>query len=162
MLPSLIIGFDPGITGAYALYWPHEPNAIIAREFPTAAGEVDLATLSRDIAAQIEPGEPVLAIIELVHSMPRQGVASSFKFGAAYGGLRGLVAAMQIPTHLVSPSKWKRHYGLSADKEQARALALRKWPGTDLFSRKKDKDRAEAALIALYGWETLAHARAAA
>lgn len=162
MLPTLIIGFDPGVTGAYALFWPDEPNAIIAKEFPTVAGEVDFSTLCRDIASHIEPGELVLAVIEQVHAMPKQGVSSTFKFGAAYGGLMGLVAGLQLPTHRVSPGKWKRHYGLDSDKEKSRALAIRKWPATDMFSRKKDKDRAEAALIALYGWETLAHARAAA
>jgi len=42
------------------------------------------------------------------------------------------------------------------DKEKSRALAIQFWPGCGFFSRKKDHGRAEAALIARYGAETIA------
>jgi crossover junction endodeoxyribonuclease RuvC len=70
--------------------------------------------------------------------------------------VRGVIAAAGIPLHLVSPAKWKRAYGLDADKEKSRALALRLWPArADLFGRKRDHGRAEAALIARYGAERI-------
>jgi crossover junction endodeoxyribonuclease RuvC len=59
------------------------------------------------------------------------------------------------PLHLVTPAKWKRYFGLDADKEKSRALALRLWPSrSDLFTRKRDHGRAEAALLARYFAET--------
>jgi len=50
----------------------------------------------------------------------------------------------------------KTHFGLDADKEKSRALAIRLWPGCGYFSRVKDHGRSEAALIARYGAETIA------
>jgi crossover junction endodeoxyribonuclease RuvC len=71
--------------------------------------------------------------------------------------VRGVVAASGVPLHLVSPSKWKRLFGLDADKERSRALALRLWPArSDLFGPKKDHGRAEAALLARYAAATIA------
>jgi crossover junction endodeoxyribonuclease RuvC len=67
--------------------------------------------------------------------------------------LSGVVSALGIQTHLVAPSRWKKHFRLSADKDEARGLALRLWPNSEHFSRKKDHGRAEAALIARYGAE---------
>jgi hypothetical protein len=89
----------------------------------------------------------------LVSSRPHQGVASVFKFGCGFGFsmVLGVIAVNGIPLQLVTPSKWKRHFGLDANKERSRALALRVWPTRfDLFGRKKDPGRA-AALLALRG-----------
>jgi hypothetical protein len=46
--------------------------------------------------------------------MPRQGVSSTFRFGASYGVVLGVIGALKTPTHLVSPSKWKRHFACYA------------------------------------------------
>lgn len=151
-----ILGIDPGVSGAIAFYYPSIPDKVAADDMPTAAGEVDAATL----AARIKEMQPMLAIIERVASMPGQGVASTFKFGASYGIARGVVASLGVPHHLVAPTKWKRHYGLGADKELARAMALRLWPASTHFSRKRDHNRAEAGLLARYGAEAIGRAKA--
>jgi len=72
----------------------------------------------------------------------------------AYGVAKGVIGAAGIRRVDVSPGKWKRHFGLSADKEAARALAISQWPKSEHFRRKKDHGRAEAALLALYGAQT--------
>jgi crossover junction endodeoxyribonuclease RuvC len=55
----------------------------------------------------------------------------------------------------VTPSKWKKHFGLSSDKEQARGLAIQRFPLiAECLNRKKDADRAEALLIAQWYLET--------
>jgi crossover junction endodeoxyribonuclease RuvC len=69
----------------------------------------------------------------------------------SYGIAKGVVGSLHIPTINVAPTKWKKHFGLTADKEQARALAISTWPFSEHFRRKKDNGRAEAALLALYG-----------
>jgi crossover junction endodeoxyribonuclease RuvC len=103
----------------------------------------------------VQTHAPELAVIELVHAMPKQGVSSVWNFGVAFGMARGVISGAFIPTHLVSPTKWKKHFGLDSDKEKARALAISKWPECAHFNRKKDHGRAEAALLALYGAQTL-------
>jgi crossover junction endodeoxyribonuclease RuvC len=115
---------------------------------PVVAGEVDAATL----AARILQMGPAFAVVERVASMPKQGIASTFKFGSAYGAIRGILAALQIRTHLVTPGVWKKHFRLSSDKEASRALALRLFAASpEHFSHKKDHNRVEAALLAVYG-----------
>jgi crossover junction endodeoxyribonuclease RuvC len=146
-----ILGLDPGLSGAIAFYSPVHPELIVAEDIPVAGGEVDAATLARRIAQMA----PTIAVIERVGAMPKQGVASTFKFGVAFGMARAVVSALGIPTHLVAPSRWKKHFRLNADKEMARARALQLWPASQHFSRKKDHNRAEAALLARYGAETL-------
>jgi hypothetical protein len=52
----------------------------------------------------------------------------------------------------VPPQKWKKAMGLGSNKDESRILASRQWPDSaHMFNRKKDADRAEAALIAYYG-----------
>ena len=51
------------------------------------------------------------AMIEQVHSMPKQGVASSFKFGRHYGFLLGVLTALGIPYQTVTPQKWQKAMG---------------------------------------------------
>jgi crossover junction endodeoxyribonuclease RuvC len=146
-----IMGVDPGLTGALSFYFQNQ-GAISAEDMPVVAGDIDAATL----AARIAQLKPDVAIVELVGAMPRQGLSSTFKFGVGYGMVRGIITAAGVPMPLVTPAKWKRSYGLDADKEKARAMALRLWPTrSDLFGRKKDHGRAEAALLARYGAERI-------
>lgn len=143
--PRYIMGVDPGLTGAIAFWSPDNPHHVTAEDIPVVGGEIDVDTL-RDRIKQMAPTE---AVIERVASMPKQGVSSMFKFGAAYGALRATVACLNIPCRLVTPPVWKKHYRLiGKDKEASRALAIQYWPGMGCFSRKKDHGRAEAALLA--------------
>ena len=142
-----IMGIDPGISGAVAFYFPDQRAGISAYDVPIVGKEINASALF-DLIHQYAPD---LAVIEIVHSMPKQGVASSFNFGMSYGIAKGVVGSLHIPTINVAPTKWKKHFGLTADKEQARALAISTWPFSEHFRRKKDNGRAEAALLALYG-----------
>jgi Holliday junction resolvasome RuvABC endonuclease subunit len=141
-----ILGVDPGVTGGLAFF-----NVLLRTvhvyDIPAAAGEVDAAA----IIALLEHHIPAEAFVERAQSMPKQGVASTFKYGAAYGTILGVLAVGRIPTHRVTPAKWKKAMGLDSDKEKSRLLAIRLFPGCGDFTRKKDHGRAEAALIARYG-----------
>jgi len=146
--PRCIMGIDPGLSGAISFYFPSHPDRVIAEDMPIAGGEVDATTL----AQRIKQLRPDVAILEVVGAMPKQGVSSTFKFGVSYGAVRGVLAALQIRTVLVSPSVWKKALRLDKDKEKSRALALRTFAATpEHFARKKDHSRAEAALLAMYG-----------
>ena len=139
-----ICGIDPGVTGGIAFVRGGE---VIAIDIPSADGEIDIGA----VIDQLKLFNPTVAFIERASARPGQGVSSTFNFGAAYGALKACVAAHGVPVHLVSPAKWKKHFGLDSDKEKSRALAIRLWPRSEAFRRKKDHGRAEAALIARYG-----------
>ena len=150
MTYNCIMGLDPGVSGAVAFYYPEKPLLIAAYDVPLVDKRINPSALS-DL---IKMHGPDLAVIEIVHAMPRQGVSSSFNFGVSYGMALGVVGAMKIPVVSVSPTKWKKYFGLSSDKEESRALAISKWPASDHFRRKKDDGRAEASLLAVYGAKT--------
>lgn len=150
MTYTCIVGLDPGASGAVAFYYPDRPQLIAAHDVPLVEKQINAAALY-DLIRQYSPE---FAVVELVHSMPKQGVASSFNFGKSYGVALGVIGSLKIPSAHVSPTKWKKYFGLSADKEQSRALAISKWPASEHFRRKKDNGRAEAALLALYGAQT--------
>jgi len=83
--------------------------------------------------------------------MPKQNVASTFKYARAVGSLETVVACSDIPYSIIEPAVWKKlHHLPGKDKEAARQRALQLFPAAHaLFARKKDHQRAEAALIAL-------------
>jgi len=67
--------------------------------------------------------------------------------------MQGLLAGMGIEVTLVAPATWKRALGgLSSDKEKSRQRAIAEVhpDHVGLFARKKDHNRAEAYLMALY------------
>ena len=155
---SRFIGVDPGKKGAIAILDGY--GEIVALDDMPVAGNAVSGTLLTDFIEDslngVMPGDDaegefVHAVVEQVHSMPKQGVASSFDFGKSYGIVLGVLAGARIPWVDVSPIRWKRSLRLSADKEQARRRALERWPRhAELFKFKKHSDRAEAALLALW------------
>lgn len=52
------------------------------------------------------------AVLENVSAMPGQGVASTFKFGTAFGAARMALESLGIPTRLVRPTVWQRRVGI--------------------------------------------------
>ena len=78
----------------------------------------------------LERGSP---FVERVGAMPKQGVASTFEFGQANGVLIGILAALVVPVHFITPGTWKKHYGLDADKEKSRLKALQLFPESAVF-----------------------------
>lgn len=155
-----VMGVDPGIRGgiAFLLNDPNRgtifknlPPQLHCYDIPTVGSEVDV----EEVCRLIRQHEPKLAVIERAGAMPSQGVSSTFKYGVAYGMLRGALTACNLPHHLVAPTQWKKRFALDRDKEKSRAMALRLWPGTNFFGRKLDHGRAEAALIAKYGVDLL-------
>jgi hypothetical protein len=139
-----LLAVDPGaISGAYALFY-HDNRAPLVGDLATAGGQLDAAYL----AHMVRQAAPDTAVVERVASMPKQGVASTFKFGMAVGILHGVLLANKVPLHLVAPGMWKRHFRLTGtDKDAARALAIRLYPGVQGLHRKKDQGRADALLI---------------
>jgi hypothetical protein len=147
--PQVIVGVDPGASGAIAGLDLATGDIVFVVDMPEQEGVVS-APLCADVLAA---HEIAVAWVEKVGAMPKQGVASSFKFGRAYGTIHGVLGGARIPVVGVHSSKWKPNQGVTADKETSRRKAIELWPAhSALFARKKDNGRAEACLIARYGW----------
>ena len=98
--------------------------------------------------------------IESVHAMPGQGSVSGFSLGVTYGScLTAASTTIGRDANEVAPQVWKKAAGVTADKQTSLDLAIELWPDhAAKFARKKDADRAEAALIARHGWLQMAGA----
>jgi len=154
----MFIGIDPGKKGAIALFDPSqhdlqiEDMPLVPRPKGKKGEDTNYARLAEILWKP--PGTRVFALIEDVWSMPKEGVSSAHAFGRNNGALLMGLAARKIPHSLITPAKWKKHFGLNRDKGASRSLAMQRFPDqADLFLRVKDDGRAEAALIALYAFE---------
>lgn len=144
-----MFGVDPGASGAIAVVRA-DGRLVEVLDMPHHDGHVSAALVADFITAHNEPDAE--AWVEQVHAMPKQGVSSSFKFGAAYGVVLGVLGGLRIPVHLITPARWKRAAGLTSDKGLSRRRAIELWPEhSALFARVKDDGRAEAALLAKLG-----------
>lgn len=160
---NCILAIDPGMTGALAFYIPVEaPERISVYDMPVVDGVVNPAEL-HDL---IQQWKPSLGVVERVGPMPRDGVMQSWRFSSAYTTARVVLTLSAIPMVLVAPTVWKKEMKLPGGrdgKEKSRGLAIRLFPAcANMFARKKDAGRAEAALIAYYYANTkgLLHAAA--
>jgi crossover junction endodeoxyribonuclease RuvC len=152
----IYLGIDPGINGALAVL-DSDGDIIDIFDMPAleykSGKSVKRRVNPQGIVAELAlfKDQSVQGIIEQVSAMPGQGVTSMFSFGRALGVLEGVLAGLLIPYDHVTPSVWKKEMKINASKDGARELAMRYWPHkAQMFKRKKDDGRAEAALLALY------------
>lgn len=150
----IVLGIDPGQTGGLVLVESSTCKVLDAMMMPLATS-TKKPTIDYHAAAKFLAHGVALAAIEEVHSMPRQGVASSFQFGRVFGAVE--MVGQYWANHLiyVTPQKWKKHFDL-IKRDKAASVAL----ATELYSDKhwplkKHEGVAEAALIATWAIETL-------
>lgn len=159
---NIYVGIDPGQSGGMALL---TGRTIISAVMP----ESDLDVWRwLDSVAEKNPerhawGINVFAVIEKVHSMPKQGVASSFTFGRGVGFLHGCLTAAGIPYEAVPPQTWMKALGIpprkkSAGKAEGKAALLnhaqRLYPQLSLWKEPRSRGRqlaiCDALLIATF------------
>lgn len=137
----IFVGIDPGASGAIAVI--HEGSPMPLRLCRLSSTEKEVHEFLR-----LNPLPNVVktfAFIERVHSMPKQGVVSSFKFGQSYGFLRGLLTAHEVPFEEVTPATWQKAMGCltKGDKNITKQRAGQLFP-----SVKVSHWNADALLIA--------------
>lgn len=148
----IILAIDPGASGALAFFNP-EVGTLDIIDTPTVQIKRG-AKLKTEISAQmlsaiIRPRQPDIAILELVGAMPGQGVSSMFQFGRGVGMYEGALAALQIPVTYITPQGWQKAVNARSGKDGNRQRAAEIYPAyAQLFARKKDDGRADAALMA--------------
>ena len=158
----LIIGIDPGITGAICFF--ENGKIIDVVEMPNMPEgkknkkQVNGAQIFYEISLRIKniKKENIKVIIEQVSAMPGQGVTSMFNFGQSFGILKGICSAMQLPMYFVRPAKWKKYFNLiNSEKDASRTKAIEVFPYfSSQLSRKKDSNKADAILISSFYYET--------
>jgi len=154
----LIIGIDPGISGAICFFKNGEVKEIL--DMPTMAEgkknkrQINGPQIYNEIYKRIAdiPKNEVVVVIEQVSAMPGQGVTSMFNFGQSFGVLKGICSAMQLSMHFVRPARWKKYFGLiKAEKDASRTKVIEIFPYiSSQLSRKKDSNKADAILIASF------------
>lgn len=151
---SALMGIDPGLTGAIAVI---AQNRIELHDCPVVTvGEKRMynpAAMAMLLRSYQELHPQLLVGLEKVHSMPGQGVVSSFGFGEGFGIWEGILASLCIPHQLITPQSWKQSMmaGQPKSKETSRLVVQRLFPEMgDRLQLKKDHGRADALLIAEY------------
>ena len=152
----LIIGIDPGISGAICFFQNGEISDVI--DMPCMADgkknkrQINSQQVFNEVSERIIniPKKEIIVVIEQVSAMPGQGVTSMFNFGQSFGVLKGICSAMQLSMYFVRPAKWKKYYGLiKTEKDASRTKVIEIFPYiSNKLSKKKDSNKADAILIA--------------
>ena len=152
----IIIGVDPGINGAISIV--ENKKILDVYDTPTMIDgkknkrQINSAQVSNIFKERLNLNKEVIVVVEQVNAMPGQGVTSMFNFGQSFGVIKGICAALNIPIHFVRPAKWKKHFNLiKTNKDASRTKVIESYPKiSSKLHRKKDSNRADAILIALY------------
>ena len=148
-----VLGIDPGKSGGLAVVQSKTnqiPKIIKAIKMPTLIVNTKKIIDISKLKSQLDNIPISVAIIEKAHAMPRQGVTSSFQFGRSYGAVEGLWQIVTSRIDYVSPSVWKKAFGLSSSKQASLDLAKLKFGNDKIWDIKSNDGIAEAALISLF------------
>src|SRR5262245_10847784 len=120
----LFVGVDPGVSGGIAII--NDDGAL-----------VDLTVMPRTERDLLDVFLPVgrgtlgaRAVLERVHSMPKQGHNGAFTFGRSYGHLQMALTAARIPFDEVTPGQWQKAMGCltGGDKNISKRRAQQLFP----------------------------------
>ena len=162
---SRVLGIDPGLEGAFALYDTDRPNDLLmVEDMPVVKRTVgkmqrprlDMPKLEETIASYCDEHKVDLVTIEDPGTRPRQSGTMAFGFGL--GAVHAFMFAKRLRVEIVVPTKWKKTLRVPKDKKEATYRAEELFPACrNLFRGPKGgtlDGRAEAAMIALYGAQT--------
>lgn len=97
------IGIDPGASGALCILYENGVTQFIDFADTGLSGYINININSTDL---------VMAAVEKVHSMPGQGVKSTFSFGQRLGELEGMLQTLKVGYELVRPQLWQKTCGV--------------------------------------------------
>lgn len=162
MPDKAIIGIDPGSKGCITLIDENYKHR--AWEFAKISPR-DISNVMRALDANYRI---ISGFIEGVNNRPGEGTSSAFSFGRRFQFGIDLFEFNEVPYEFVYPVTWQCEfgvYGLAAEferegmtpsqaktaaKKENRRVAQAAFPGVDMT-----KDKADATLIALYGWRKI-------
>jgi hypothetical protein len=155
-MKDIYLGIDPGKKGFVCIY---DASYSGYKHYPLFDGN----RLNRDMLEVLEKLSKtytMIAVVEQVHSMPHQGVASTFSFGTNYGMILGALEAIGIPYVTCTPGKWQKFICEAVDKASNPKLmhynaARRLFPNMDFRRSERckmwDDNKVDSTLICEYG-----------
>ena len=149
VLPSTVLGIDPGVSGGIACWRRDEP--MIALPMPETEG--DQIELIRKLVIL----DNAVVFLEQVGGFTGKGQPGSamFKFGRSFGFTLGVLQTLGVRVELVRPQTWQKPFGLGTAsncatrrewKNKLKACAQRLYPAL-----KPTLSTADAILILEYG-----------
>lgn len=144
---NIYIGIDPGESGGMVAL--NQDGVVLSQCRFTNHTKQEISDTLRGLTLDIFDNDNIVkCYFEKVHSMPKQGVSSTFKFGFNAGFIDGLLVAHRIPYEEVTPQKWQAYLSCRSkgDKKMLQQKAQQLFP-----QHKITKDIADAFLIAEYG-----------
>lgn len=118
---AVYVGIDPGKSGGICVYDTDDNTVDFVKMPPTVHDIViQLVVLKNGF-------RDVKVVLEKVHSMPGQGVASTFTFGQGYGQLQGAIAALGLHCIEVIPNKWMKCIGSMPKDKSERKKFIKDW-----------------------------------
>lgn len=149
-----VLGIDPGIHGAIALYDGASLNVWDSPVYEIKTNGKTRRDIDMRAYASILVGYRADMIwLEQVSSRPTDGHVGAFKFGRVACVPECIAVTLGLPITRVPPQVWKKRLGVPAEKDGARHRASQLLPDyAGLWTRVKDDGRAEAAMIAYYGF----------
>lgn len=162
----LIMGIDPGLSGAIAVVDLDRRVLVDMIDMPTykkptearKQGYFEMLDVHR-LSSAIDLYAPLtaLAVLEEPGSMPGQGLQSTFRFGHICGQIHGVLAGHYVPVQPVKPAVWKSALALTSIKADSQFRADMEYPAAkSLWIQRQHNDRAEAALLCTYAHKYLA------
>ena len=155
-----VIGIDPGVTGALAVLDSDGVGAwrvAAVYDLPAIAVRTALGKVRRNLdpvamAALLDQiGQVDRCTVERLSAPPGISGIAAYSLGATAATIATVLALGGVGAKLISPSVWKRSMDVPKDKNAARDFATERFGTSEFRRRKMDHNRAEAALIALYG-----------
>jgi crossover junction endodeoxyribonuclease RuvC len=156
------IGVDPGLSGCVVAmfgseYVDHLQMPVIKTGKSGRVDAFEVACWIQGVCDYVAESrnhysKPVV-FVEIVGSMPGQGVSTTFAFGRAVGAIEAVFMAKGCPVELVAPQSWKKRAGMpKGEKDGARSKCVMLYPDIkDLRLKGKGQALGDAIMIALYG-----------
>lgn len=155
-----VVGIDPGAYGA--VVGVYADGSVEMETMPLTKHKTIDCIRVGEFIDQLSHTDLII-VWENVHSMPQQGVASTFKFGLNTGMVVGAVISratgngVMLSEHKVSPQRWKKHHGLTRKPKAAAIGKMKEYlPNHDfsVFTKKHLEGIADAFLISRWFMET--------
>lgn len=165
----IVIGIDPGLTGACAVVDHQGVRAVFDLPTMPVPGAGPKALVKRKIDGRAlcqlllqhcpASAGQAQVVLEQVNTMggANNAVQTQGSLLRSLGAIETVLECLKYPVQYVAPQRWKKAFALGADKTKALETARRLYPGAAAeLKRQKDHNRAEAVLLAHWGRGELA------
>ena len=132
-MKKIFLGIDVGKGGGMGIIIEHGKKSC-----RRAIKYVPDHNILRDVLENLIDGRDgypqIYCLIEKVHSMPKQGVKSTFSFGENYGFWKGLLCGLDIYYKEITPQAWMKYFKIpkfqskKERKNYIKSLAHEKFP----------------------------------